>query len=64
MAAIKDEIIQKWETKVMNLAKETDYDFYFLWEIWMDLLTDSNQADETEEEKWKYFEGVTREHDW
>lgn len=64
MAAVKDEIIKKWETKIMDIAKETDYDFYFLWEIWMGILTEDDPVHKTEEEKWEYFEGVTREHDW
>ncbi len=38
MSAVKNEMIQKWETKVNKLSKETGYDFDFLWSIWTEML--------------------------
>lgn len=64
MAAVKDSLIEKWETKVSDLAKETGYSFSFLWNIWMDMLMEDDAIHKTEEEKWNYFKDVSHEHDW
>lgn len=64
MSAAKDEMIQKWETKVSELTKETGYDFDFLWSIWTGMLQEDDPIHKTDEEKWEHFAGISHEHDW
>lgn len=64
VAAVKDILNEKWETKVNNLAEKTGYDFDFLWKIWMEMLEENDSIHKTEEEKWNYFKDVSYEHDW
>lgn len=64
MSAVKNEMIQKWETKVSKLSKETGYDFDFLWSIWTEMLQEDDPIHKTDEEKWEHFMGVSHEHDW
>ena len=64
MSSIKEIIIEKWETKVNDIAKETGYTFEFLWNIWMDILGEDNPIHKTEETKWEYFRDVSYEFDW
>ena len=64
MSVVKYEVIQKWKTKVSELAKETGYSFEFLWNIWIDMLMENDTAHKTEEEKWNYFKGVSYEQEW
>ena len=42
MAAVKDDLIEKWEAKVSNLAEKTGHEFDFLWNIWTDMLMEDD----------------------
>lgn len=64
MAAVKDNFIEKWETKVRDLAEKTGYEFSFLWDIWTEMLMENDTIHKTEEEKWDSFRDISYEHDW
>ncbi len=63
MGKMKELLIDKYESKVAELAQATGYDCDYLWELWMDILMDPTDTD-SEEEKWSYFKDVTLEFDW
>ena len=62
MGKMKELLIDKYESKVAELAQITGYAFETLWEIWMECLMDRSEI--SEEENWSYFRGVTLELDW
>lgn len=64
MAAVKENLIGKWERKVRSLAKKTGYEFTFLWKIWQEILEEDDPLRRTKKQLWNYFKDVTYEHDW
>ena len=62
MGKMKELLIDKYESKVAELAQITGYAFETLWEIWIDCLADRSEI--SEEANWSYFRGVTLEFDW
>lgn len=63
MGRMKELLIDKYESKVAELAQITGYDYDYLWDLWLDTLMDPTDTG-SEEEKWSYFKGVTLELDW